>query len=91
MVDSFWLGSRQAWGIGAVIGLPAAGQAIAVRAEGHAVDLVGVRLEIEEFLAGLGIPHFQYPALPHTAAGDALAIRAEGHVVDPAVVPLERP
>ena len=34
-----------------------AGQAVAVRAEGHAVDRAAVPLEGEEFLAGLGIPH----------------------------------
>src|SRR5260370_21596514 len=34
-----------------------AGQAFAVRAEGHAAHAVGVSLNGKEFLAGLGVPH----------------------------------
>src|SRR5438270_849960 len=65
-----------------------AGQAFAIRAEGHAVDPVSVPFEGEEFLAGLGIPDLHLPSdegllgvIPGaTTGGQALAVRAEGHV-----------
>ena len=65
----------------------AADQAFAVGAEGHAVDLAGVPLEGESFLAGLGVPHLDGVVL--AAADQAFAVGAEGHAEDPAGVPFE--
>ena len=69
-----------------VLSAESAGQAFAVRAVGHAVDLVGVPLEGEEFLAGLRIPHFHHFVM--RSAGQAFAVRAVGHAVDLVGVPL---
>src|SRR5205823_5798085 len=57
-----------------------AGQALAVRAEGHPGDPVGMPLQGKELLAGLGIPYFHFTSFERrTSTRQASAVRAEGH------------
>src|SRR5262249_32573272 len=64
-----------------------AGEALAVRAERDAPDVLGVPREGADFRTGPGVPH------PHgllvAGAGEALAVRAPGHGQAAAVVPVE--
>src|SRR5207244_10110311 len=75
--------------------LTSAGQAFAIRAEGHAPAIV---LEGEKLPASLRIPHFHFPsdlgflgAIPGAAsgAGQAFAVRAVGHAANCGGVPLQ--
>src|SRR5262249_30123240 len=60
-----------------------AGDAFAVRAERHAVDVTGVPFEREDLLVGLGVPHLKRPV--PAAARDPFAVGAEGHAGDPGI------
>src|SRR5262245_5885363 len=63
----------------------AANQAVTVRAEGDAPDIVHVPLEGERLLTCLGIPHLY--RVVGSRAGQAFAVRAEVYVSDPAMGP----
>src|SRR5262249_6526144 len=73
-----------------------AGQALAVGAEGHAIDIAGVAFEGEDLPAAGRIPdpHLSWPTnlrpvgLP-AGAGQEAAVGAEGHPMDPVVVACE--
>src|SRR5262249_2603475 len=65
------------------------GQPLAVRAEGHAVDRVGMPLESQDVLTGGHVPYLHRPIPKNTARGKPLAVRAEGHACDRVRVPLE--
>src|SRR5438067_2372861 len=65
-----------------------AGQAFAIRAEGHAMDCAVVPRDREEHLAGLCIPYLH--RWVQRTAGHALSVWAVGHAVDIGGVPFER-
>src|SRR5262249_9692828 len=67
--------------------LAAAGEGLAVGAEGHAIDETSGFLEGKSLLSGLRIP--QLDRLVPAARGQRLAVRTEGHGSDNPCMPLE--